>query len=130
MLDSNICIYVMKGAPRALMDRFNAEEEALCISSISLAELRYGVAKSVVDRREANAAGVERFISRLQVLPFEERAAADFGDIKAALFRAGTPCGPNDLLIGAHARSLDLTLVTNNRREFDRMPGLKVENWV
>jgi tRNA(fMet)-specific endonuclease VapC len=130
MLDTNICIYVMKAAPESLMDRFNAEADRLCISSVTLGELHFGIEKGAAERREENAEGLSRFVSRLQILGFEARAAADFGRLRAELKRAGTPCGPYDMLIGAHARALGLTLVTNNRREFDRMPGLRVENWV
>lgn len=130
MLDTNICVYVLNGARPGLVDRFSAEAAGLCISSITLGELWYGIEKSASTRRQFNVAGLGRLTSRLQVLPFDYRAAADFGDIRASLERAGTPCGAYDLMIGAHARSLGLTLVANNRREFDRMPGLRVENWV
>jgi tRNA(fMet)-specific endonuclease VapC len=81
-------------------------------------------------RRTQNFEELRRFGEAVNVLSFDALAASHFGDIKAHLFRAGTPVGPFDILIGAHARSLGLTLVTNNRREFDRMPGLAVENWV
>jgi len=100
----------------------------LFVSSISVGELLFGAAKS--SRQLANRLAVEDFLSVLKVPDFDAAAAAHFGEIRAHLERAGTPCGPYDMLIGAHARSLGLTLVTNNRREFDRMPGLTVENWV
>ena len=128
MLDTNICIYAMRNRPRALRDRFEAEQTSICISAITLAELYFGAESS--DRVQANIKAVERFTAGLPVLPFNAEAAADFGSIRARLKRAGAPASPQDMLIGAHARSEGLTLVTNNRREFERMPGLRVENWV
>jgi tRNA(fMet)-specific endonuclease VapC len=130
MLDTNICIYVLNGSLSHLAAKFDAEAPGLCISSVTLAELWYGVEKSAPMRRETNVTGMARLIARLEVLDFDGDAAAHFGEIRAGLERAGTPCGSYDMLIGAHARSLGMTLVTNNRREFDRMPGLTVENWV
>jgi tRNA(fMet)-specific endonuclease VapC len=128
MLDTNICIYVMKNRPVGLLPRFNEMAEALCISSITLSELCYGAEKSA--RRVDNLRAVEQFAMRLDVLPFDARAANQYGQLRAELERAGTPCGVHDMQIGAHARGEGLILVTNNRREFDRMPGLRVENWV
>lgn len=128
MLDTNICIYVMKNQPEQLRDKFNSLAEQLCISSITLGELQYGAEKS--SRREANAMRVQHFIARLQVLSFDDRAALQYGQLRAELERAGTPCGAYDMQIGAHARSEGLTVVTNNMREFTRMPGLRTENWV
>jgi len=128
MLDTNICIYVMKNRPRALREKFESMQGSLCISAITLAELYFGAENS--DRVQANVDGVERFTGGLPVLPFDAKAAAHFGAIRAHLRRAGTPISSQDTLIGAHARSEGLKLVTNNRREFDRIPGLLVENWV
>jgi tRNA(fMet)-specific endonuclease VapC len=128
MLDTNICIYVMKNHPENLRDRFNTISEQLCISSITLGELRYGVEKST--RRAENLSTLEHFVARLAVLPFDSKAAIHFGQLRAELERAGTPCGAYDIQIGAHARSEGLVVVTNNLREFSRMPGLRVENWV
>ena len=128
MLDTNICIYVMKGALPALEETFERYSNDICISAVAFAELSYGVEKSA--RRDANRNVLAHFVARLEVLPFDANAASHFGQIRAILERAGTPVGHVDLLIGAHARSHDLTLVTNNRREFDRIPGLRVENWV
>ncbi len=128
MLDTNICIYVMKNRPPALRERFNAVAEQLCISSITLGELRYGAEKSA--RPLENNAALEQFAARLDVLPFGDKAATHYGQVRAELERAGTPCGPHDMQIGAHARSEGLIIVTNNVREFSRMPGLRVENWL
>ena len=127
MLDTNICIYVIKNRPAALRERFDQLAEVLCISTITLGELLYGVEKSA--RRGQNLEAVEQFTARLEVLPFAARAAAHFGQIRAELERVGSPCGAYDMLIAAHARSEGLTLVTNNVREFERMPGLRLDNW-
>lgn len=128
MLDTNICIYVMKNRPHALRDKFDSVRASICISAITLAELYFGAENS--DRVQTNIEGVERFTGGIPVLPFDAGAAAHFGALRAHLKREGTPVSPQDVLIGAHARSERMVLVTNNRREFDRMPGLLVENWV
>jgi tRNA(fMet)-specific endonuclease VapC len=128
MLDTNICIYVMKRYPQELRDKFNALAEQLCVSSITLGELHYGAEKSA--RRVENLTAIEHFVVRMDVLPFGEKAAAHYGQVRAELERAGTPCGPHDMQIGGHARSEGLIVVTNNVREFTRMPGVRAENWV
>ncbi len=128
MLDTNICIYVMKSYPLELRDKFNALAEQLCISSITLGELHYGAEKSA--RRADNLTAIEHFVARLDVLPFAEKAAVHYGQVRAELERAGTPSGPHDIQIGGHARSEGLIVVTNNMREFARMPGVRAENWV
>jgi len=128
MLDTNICIYVMKTYPPELRDKFNALAEQLCISSITLGELHYGAEKSA--RRAQNLAAIEHFVARLEVLPFAEKAAAHYGQVRAELERAGMPSGPHDMQIGGHARSEGLIVVTNNMREFARMPGVRAENWI
>jgi tRNA(fMet)-specific endonuclease VapC len=128
MLDANICIYVIKTYPPKLREKFNALADQLCISSIALGELHYGAEKSA--RRAENLTAIEHFVARLEVLPFGDRAAAHYGRLRAELERAGTPCGSHDLQIGGHARSEGLILVTNNMREFGRMPGVRAENWV
>jgi tRNA(fMet)-specific endonuclease VapC len=128
MLDTNICIYVIKNRPEALRDRFNEVADFLCMSSIVQAELLYGAEKS--DRVEANLKRVESFCARLTILPFDEAAAWHFGNIRATLERQGATIGPYDLMIAGHTRSVGLTLITNNEREFRRVDGLRVENWV
>ncbi|KRE17059.1 plasmid maintenance protein [Bosea sp. Root483D1] len=129
MLDTNICIYVMKAVPpAALRDKFDALADGLCISVVTLAELRFGAEKSM--RRERSLQALDDFAMNLEVLPFGRKAATHYGQLRAELERAGTPCGLHDTQIGAHARSEGLTVVTNNLREFARMPGLRVENWV
>jgi tRNA(fMet)-specific endonuclease VapC len=128
MLDTNICIYAIKGRPAALGERFGEVAEELCISTITLAELFYGVENS--ERCVANLREVEQFVGRLDILSFDELAAVHYGQIRAGLRRAGTMIGGQDLLIAAHARSASLSLVTNNLREFRRVPGLQLENWI
>ena len=128
MLDTSICFDVMKIYPPELREKFNALAEQLCISSITLGELHYGAEKSA--RRIENLTAIEHFTARLDVLPFADKAAAHYGQVRAELERAGTPCGPHDMQIGGHARSEGLIVVTSNMREFSRMPGVRVENWV
>jgi tRNA(fMet)-specific endonuclease VapC len=127
LLDTNICIYVIKSRPSQLRERFNRLTEQLCVSSITLGELHYGAEKSA--RRLENLQAIEHFVARLDVLPFGAKAAAHYGQVRAELERAGKPIGPHDMLIGAHARSEGLVVVTNNTREFGRISGLRVENW-
>lgn len=128
MLDTNIAIYVIKRKPTDLLTVFNRHAGRMSISSITLAELLHGVEKS--QQPERNLIQVEDFVSRLEVLDYGIRAAAQYGDIRADLERRGTPIGVNDLHIAAHARSEGLTLVTNNEREFERIDGLRIENWL
>lgn len=128
MLDTDICIYVIKNYPPELRERFNRLAEQLCISSVTFGELHYGAEKSA--RRLENLQAIEHFAARLEVLPFSPKAAAQYGQIRAELERAGRPAGPHDMMIGGHARSEGLAVVTNNLREFERMEGLRVENWV
>ena len=128
LLDTNIVIYVIKRRPRIALDRFNREHGRMAVSSITLAELIHGAEKSRDPAR--NLAVVEDFFSRLSVLSYGEKAAWHYGNIRAGLERTGTTIGVNDLHIAAHARSEGLTLVSNNVREFERVPGLVLDNWV
>ena len=128
MLDINIAIYVIKRKPFDLLAIFNRHAGQMCISSITLAELLHGVQKS--QQPERNLEQVEDFVSRLQTLDYGLKAANHYGEIRAKLERKGKPIGVNDLHIGAHARSEGLTLVTNNQREFERIEGLRVDNWL
>ncbi|MBV8522937.1 MAG: tRNA(fMet)-specific endonuclease VapC [Acetobacteraceae bacterium] len=127
MLDTNICIYVIKNRPPSLRDRFNRLSSQLSISSITLAELIYGAEKSM--HPHENLSIIEHFAAQLEVLPFAERAAAHYGQIRAELERHGKPTGTYDMMIGGHARSEGLILVTNNPGEFESMTGLRLENW-
>jgi tRNA(fMet)-specific endonuclease VapC len=128
MLDTNTCIHVIKNYPERLRQRFNRHGEQLCISSITLAELRFGAEKSA--RRVENLQEIEIFAARVEVLSFGSAAAAHYGEIRAELERAGKPVGVHDMLIGAHARSEGLIIVTRNLKEFSRISGLRAEDWV
>ena len=128
LLDTNIVIYVIKQRPMQVLEVFNRHHGRMAISSITLAELVHGAEKSSDVSR--NTAVVEDFVSRLAVLPYDDKAAWQYGNIRAALEKLGQPIGINDLHIAAHARSNGLTLITNNMREFERVPGLLLENWV
>jgi tRNA(fMet)-specific endonuclease VapC len=128
LLDTNIVIYVIKQRPLQVLEIFNRHHGRMAISSITLAELVHGAEKSSDISR--NTAVVEDFVSRLAVLPYDDKAAWQYGNIRAALEKLGQPIGINDLHIAAHARSNGLTLITNNMREFERVPGLLLENWV
>ena len=128
MLDTNICIYVIKRRPMEVLDTFNKFAGTLCISSVTFAELCHGVEKSALP--EHNRRQVEDFVSRLEILPYGDKAAAHYGDIRATLERQGKTIGVNDLHIAAHGRSEGLVLVTNNLKEFERVAGLRTENWL
>ncbi|HJM49607.1 MAG TPA: tRNA(fMet)-specific endonuclease VapC [Alphaproteobacteria bacterium] len=128
MLDTDICIYTINNRPPHLRDTFNRHNEHLSLSAVSLAELQYGAEKSSMAER--NLAVVERFATRVEVLAFDQKAATQSGQIRAELAKAGTPIGPYDVMIAGHARSEGLILVTNNVREFSRVDGLRLENWV
>jgi len=128
MLYTDIASYIMKGSEPAVMRRLaKAAVGELCISAISKAELSYGVEispRAAVDRERLDV-----LLRHLEVLDFPQNAATDYAQIRAWLKKRGTMIGANDLLIAAHARCGGLTLVTNNVREFQRVPGLKLENW-
>ena len=128
MLDTNICIYTMKNRPQHMREVFKAHHGQLCISSVTLMELIYGAVKSSSQAR--NLAVVEGFAARLEVLKYDQDAAAHTGQLRAELAKAGMTIGPYDHMIAGHARSQGLILVTNNLREFNRVPGLRVEDWV
>ena len=129
MLDTNICSYILKNRPIEVKQRFDeAGMVNISISAIVLAELYYGAArhpKGVVIRRE-----IDDFVSRLTVVPWDEGAADHYGAIRSTLEKTGNLVGALDMLIGAHARSRKITLVTNNQREFERIDGLKTINWL
>ena len=128
LLDTNIVIYVIKRRPTEVMGVFNENAGRMAMSSITLSELYHGAEKSV--KVAQNLAVVEEFASLLEVLPYAAKASSHYGAIRTALEKAGRPIGVNDLHIAAHARSEGLTLVTNNLGEFERVPGLLLENWV
>jgi tRNA(fMet)-specific endonuclease VapC len=128
MLDTNLCIRVLRDRPAGLRARLNAESEALCISTITLAELLHGAEKSA--KPIENRHEVERFAARLDVLSFDDAAAAHSAEIRASVERRGLPIGGYDLLIAGHARSRGLVIVTGNLKEFTRVEGLRAEDWL
>jgi tRNA(fMet)-specific endonuclease VapC len=128
LLDTNIVIYVLKRRPKEVLDVFNINASRMAISSITLSELLYGAEKS--QNIDKNLEAIEEFISHLDVLPYDAKASQHYGQIKAALEKKGETIGENDIHIAAHAISQGLILVTNNLREFKRVPNLAFENWV
>ncbi len=128
MLDTNICIALIKQKPANVVRKFNDYQVGdICISSVTLAELRYGVAKSQFQQK--NQAALDNFMMPLEVAFFDETAANMYGVLRASLEQKGTPIGAMDMMIGAHALSKNLTIVTNNVREFNRIPNLVVVDW-
>ena len=126
MLDTDICIYTMKRKPLEVRLMFNIHSGVICISTVTLGELVHGVEKS--DNPQFNLESLEGFAGRLEIINYDEVAAYHFGQLRYEL--KGQEIGPYDFMIAAHARSLGLTLVSNNTKEFDRVAGLRVENWV
>jgi tRNA(fMet)-specific endonuclease VapC len=129
MLDTNICIYIIRKKPVKILERFRTLSPSdIVISSVTLAELEYGVAKSSSPLQ--NRTALNGFLAPLEIVSLDDRAASHYGEIRSYLERQGKVIGAMDLLIAAHARSLSLILVTNNVREFKRIPELQVENWI
>lgn len=127
MLDTNTCIYTIKRRPLEVLDTFNKHAGQMCISTVTLAELYHGVERS--QQVERNLRNVEDFISRLEVVDYSSQAASHYGEIYANLQKKGLAIEANDLHIAAHARSLGLILVTNDE-DFNRVAGLRLENWL
>lgn len=129
MLDTNICIYLIKNKPIEVKEKFNDYEVGeICISSITVSELYYGVYKSQIV--EKNLQALALFLAPLNIVDYNEKASIEYGKLRAALESAGKVIGSLDMLIAAHAVSLGVTLVTNNTKEFERVGELKLENWV
>jgi tRNA(fMet)-specific endonuclease VapC len=128
LLDTNIVIHVIKRRPIEVMGVFNENAGRMAISAITLSELFHGAERSA--KVAQNLAVIEEFASLLDVLPYTAKASQHYGAIRSALEKVGRTIGVNDLHIAAHARSEGLTLVTNNLGEFQRVPGLLLENWV
>lgn len=128
MLDTNICIYIIREKPVKVLKKLRTFDVTdISISAITHSELEYGVAKS--SRRKDNQEALNKFLSPLEIVPYDDKAAAYYGEIRHYLEKKGAIVGAMDMLIGAHAKSIPVTLVTNNLREFKKIPGLRVENW-
>jgi len=128
MLDSNICIYIIKKKPDVVLTKLKtAFNEGVSISTITLAELEHGIALSAYPQKNEDA--LSQFLTLINILPFSAKAAVHYGSIRADLQRKGTPIGQMDMLIAAHARANKLIIVTNNVREFARVEGLVIEDW-
>ena len=131
LLDTDICIHLINRRPgfeRVLRRLSGRSFGEICISAVTVSELRYGVSKSA--KRAENATVLEEFLSRFELLDYPVDAAASYGALRTALERAGTPIGGNDLLIAAHALAMGASVATSNRAEFDRIRGLKVLDWL
>jgi len=128
LLDTNICIFTIKSRPVEVRERFLRHHGQMAISAVTWMELVYGAEKSQAPER--NLAVIEGFAARLEVLEYGNDAARHTGQLRAELARLGLPIGPYDQMIAGHARSLGLIVATNNLREFERVPGLRVTDWV
>ncbi|MGC9387250.1 MAG: type II toxin-antitoxin system tRNA(fMet)-specific endonuclease VapC [Hydrogenovibrio sp.] len=128
LLDTNILIYTIKNRPEQVRKIFNQHAGQMAISTITQGELIFGAERSI--QPEKNLADIEGLIARLLVLDFDSEAANHFGQIRAELYSQGQPIEPYDMMIAGHARSKGLILVTNNTKEFERVHGLRLENWV
>ena len=129
MLDTDICIYIIKRKPRSVLKRLESLQPGqLAISAITFAELMNGAKKS--QRLEANVAKLNELAELIEIRPFDQKAATFYGDVRSTLEKKGNIIGSNDLLIAAHALSLDWILVSNNEKEFGRVDGLRIENWI
>lgn len=128
LIDTNICIYIMNKRPTKVIQKFKQFDVGeICVSTITVSELQYGVVKSKNHR--LNRQRVQEFLSPLEIIPYDESAANMYGDIRYQLEKRGEPIGPLDLMIAAHALSGNFVLVTNNEKEFKRIKQLKIENW-
>jgi tRNA(fMet)-specific endonuclease VapC len=128
LLDTDICIYIIKQKPSWVVPKFKAHAvDSIGISTVSVSELYYGVAKS--QHANQNGQSLQEFLLPLNIAPYDSQAAEIYGPIRATLERSGNTIGPLDMMIAAHALSLDVTLVTNNVSEFSRVAGLRIENW-
>ena len=129
MLDTNIIAYAKNRRPASVLERLTAQQPSdVCISAITMAELEFGIFRS--SKPAKNRLALLAFLSGIQILPFDSDAAREYGAIRHSLAKRGMLIGANDMLIAAHAKSRGLILVTNNAREFERVEGLTVENWV
>lgn len=128
LLDTNMVIYAIKNNPATVLEKIQQfDYDDINISAITLAELEYGVCHS--SKPEQNNMALMMFLSNINVLPFDDNAALEYGYIRETLQKEGQPIGPYDMLIAAHAKSLNYVLVTHNTREFERVPGIEIEDW-
>ena len=128
MLDTDICIYIIKRKPKSALERLEMLQPGqLTMSAITFTELMNGAKKS--QHIESNISKLNELAELIEICPFDQKAAVFYGDVRSALEKKGETIGSNDLLIAAHALSLNLILVTNNEKEFKRVDGLKIENW-
>ena len=127
LLDTDIVIYTMKSRPQQVKRRFQQHQSQMGISAVTLGELVFGAEHSQAVER--NLADIESMAARLEVVPFDNKAAYHFGQIRAELYRTGQPIGPYDMMIAGQARAMGLILVTNNVKEFERVQGLLLEDW-
>ena len=129
MLDTNICIYVIKHKPEKVYENLKKHDPSeVCVSAVTFAELVHGVEKSTAV--EKNRLALALMLANIEILDFDTKAAESYGKIRAQLEKAGTPIGPLDMMIAGHASSLGYTVVTNNEKEFKRIKNLKIENWI
>ena len=128
MLDTNIVIYTIKNRPEQARKAFNKHAGQICISAVTWGELVYGAERSAYPER--NLADIEGLAARLDIMPFNDQAGTHFGQVRAELYRIGKLVGPYNMMIAGHARALGLILVTNDMKEFECVPGLRLENWV
>jgi len=129
MLDTNICIYIIKKKPLNVLEKFKEFDIGeIALSSVTVSELYYGAFKS--EHKEKNLSALEHFLQPFNIVEYDLKASIVYGKIRASLEKLGTPIGSLDMLIAAHALSLDMTLITNNTKEFERVDELKIENWV
>ncbi|MCX7016411.1 MAG: type II toxin-antitoxin system VapC family toxin [Candidatus Sumerlaeota bacterium] len=128
MLDTDMCVYLINRKPAGAIRRLTRTAiEEVCISAITLSELEYGVSKS--SRPDENKLALAEFLAPIQVAPYDDMAAQEYGRLRARLGKQGAPIGSLDTLIAAHALALGCALVTNNEAEFKRVPGLRIQNW-
>lgn len=129
LLDTDVCIYLIKKQPSSVLEKLEVCRAGdVGISAVTVAELRYGASKS--QRPKQNHEALDQFLAPFELMPFDDNAAAAYGEIRAHLEKTGDLIGPLDMLIAGHAKSLDVTLVTNNIREFKKVKGLKIEAWL
>lgn len=129
LIDTNICIHIMNDHPPEVIQKFREIGVGnICISSITVSELRYGACKSRQIKK--NLKRIDEFLSPFEIISYDESAANHYGEIRSQLEKRGNVIGPLDMLIAAHALSENLTLITNNEKEFKRVKSLEVENWI